>query len=333
MGVFEQMERTIRGTPVRITKGTVVLIVICLGGITFGGYDYVQQSEAVDDAVTVEATIQEASVYQSGSRGSSDYHVQIEFTYRFQGAEYTGDQLFPGSISQSYDTRSAAESAIEPYEPGETVTAYVDPADPSEGFLERQTITGPFEFIAIGGLGLLVTALNAVGARRPGAETGLQPEQKHASSPYQTLFGVDRDTIHSLSTRLLKVAILVLPASVVSVALVLLLAGSGSGYPVRLQVGLTDPVGILLGIAFLAGITLIVSILLYSVWSFTEYRRLRERIPEPRPPSPFKHPTRLVTICIGNYELDTYGKRIQKTGVAFLMVLFFVGALVRILVF
>ena len=327
------MELTIRGTPVRITKGTVILIVICLAGITYGGYDYVQQSAAVDDAVPVEATIEEASVSQSESRGSSDYYVQVAFTYQYQGTAYTGDQLFPGSISRSYDTRSAAESAIEPYEPGETVTAYVDPTDPREGFLERQTITSPFEFIAIGGIGLLVTTLNAVGARRPGAETGLQPEQQHASTQYQTLFGVDRDTVHSLSTRLLKVTILVIPASMVSVVAGLLFTGSGSGEPVDLQVRLTDPVGILLGIVFLAAITLVISVILYSVWSFTEYRRLRERIPKPRPPSPFKHPTRLVTICIGNHELDAYGKRIQKTGVAFLVVLFFLGALTQILVF
>jgi len=327
------MEFTIRGTPVRITKGTVMLIVTCLAGITYGGYDYVQQSAAVDDAVPVEATIEEASVSQSESRGSSDYYVQVAFIYQFQDTQYTGDQLFPGSISRSYDTRSAAESAIEPYEAGETVTAYVDPESPSEGFLKRQTITSPFEFIAIGALVLLVTTLNAVGTRRPGAETELQSVQKHASTRYQTLFGVDRDRVHSFSTRLLMITILVIPVSLVSVVAVLLFAGSGSGYPVHLQARLTDPVGILLGITFLAAITLVVSVLLYSVWSFTEYRRLRERVQEPRPPSPFKHPTRLVTICIGNYDLDAYGKRIQKTGVAFLLVMFFLGVLAQILVF
>ncbi|WP_434523161.1 DUF3592 domain-containing protein [Halorubrum sp. AS12] len=327
------MEFTVRGTPIRVTKGTIIIVLVCLAGITFGGYDYVQQSEAVDDAVTVEATIEEASVSQSESRGSSDYYVQIEFTYQFQGTQYTGDQLFPGSISQSYDTRSDAQSAIEPYEAGETVTAYVDPDNPSEGFLERQTVTSPFEFIAIGGLGLLLTALNAIGARKPGAETGIRSEHEYTSTRYQTLFGVDRGTIHSLSIQLLKIALFVLPASVVSTAAVLLFAGSGSGDPAHLQVELTDPIGVLLGIVFLAVITLVISVLLYSVWSFTEYRRLRERIPEPRPPSPFTHLTRLVTICIGNYELDAYGNRVQKTGVAFLVALFFLGALAQILVF
>jgi len=151
------------------------------------------------------------------------------------------------------------------------------------------------------------------------------------SSRIRSLF--DRGTVHSFSIWLLKIALFVLPASVVSVAALLIFAGSGSGDPVHLQVELTDPVGVLLGIVSLAVITLIISVLLYSVWSFTEYRRLRERIPEPRPPSPFTHLTRLVTICIGNYELDAYGKRIQKTGVAFLVVLFFVGTLAQILIF
>ncbi|MGQ3330469.1 DUF3592 domain-containing protein [Halorubrum sp. FL23] len=327
------MEFTVRGTPVRVTKGTVILVLVCLTGITFGGYDYVQQSEAVDDAVPVEATIEEASVTQSESRGGSEYYVQIEFTYQFQGTQYTGDQLFPGSISQSYDTRSDAQSAIEQYEAGETVTAYVDSADPSGGFLERLTITSPFEFIALGGLGLLITSLNAIGARKPGSETGIRSEHEYSSARYQTLFGVDRETIHSLSIRLLKIALFVLPASVVSVAALLIFSVSGSDYPVNLQVELTDPAGVLLGIVFLAAITLVIAVLLYSVWSFTEYKRLRERIPEPRPPSPFTHLTRLVTICIGNYELDAYGKRIQKTGVAFLVALFFLGALAQMLIF
>ena len=213
------------------------------------------------------------------------------------------------------------------------MTAYVDPDNPSDGFLERQTITSPFEFIAIGGLGLLLTTLNAIGARKPGAETGLRSEHEYTSTRYQTLFGVDRGAVHSLSIRLLKIALFVLPASVVSVAVVLLFAGSGSGDPVHLQVELTDPIGVLLGIVFLVVIALVISVSLYSVWSFTEYKRLRVRIPEPRPPSPFTHPTRLVTICLGNYELDAYGKRIQKTGVAFLVVLFFLGALAQILIF
>ncbi|WP_247010729.1 DUF3592 domain-containing protein [Halorientalis litorea] len=327
------MEFTVRGTPVRLTKGTVIVVLVCLAGITYGGYDYVQQSEAVEDAVPVQATIQEASVSHSESRGASDYYVQVEFTYQFQGEEYTGDQLFPGSFSRSYDTRSDAQAAIESYDVGETVTGYVDPATPSEGFLERQAITSPFEFVALGGVVLLLTTLNAIGARKPGAETGLRTGQKHASGRYETLFGVERDRVHGLSTRLLKIAILVIPASMVGVAGVLLVTGAGSGSPVNVQVGLTDPVGLLLGIFLLAVTTLFVSMVLYSVWSFSEYRRLRERIPEPRPPSPFKHPTRLVTICIGNYELDAYGKRIQKTGFAFLVVFFVVGALAQMVLF
>lgn len=44
------MDFTVRGTPVRVTKGTIIIVLVCLAGITFGGYDYVQQSEAVDDA-------------------------------------------------------------------------------------------------------------------------------------------------------------------------------------------------------------------------------------------------------------------------------------------
>lgn len=109
-------------------------------------------------------------------------------------------------------------------------------------------------------------------------------------------------------------------------------SGSGSG-SAQWRVGLSNPIGVLFGTAFLAEFVLLVSVVLYGIWSFTEYRRLRDRIPEPRPPSPFKHPTRLVTIPMGNYDLDSYGKRVQRTSFAFIVALFFTGAILQLLVF
>ena len=326
------MELSVRGTPIEVTKGTVLLLLIGLALLTYGGYDYVQQSDAVDDAVTVEATVVEASVSESTSGRGVSYHPIVEFTYEYRGTEYTGDQLLPGSIESSYDTRSDAESAVEPYDAGTTVTAYVDPAEPSEGFLERRTSGGPVEFVAIGGVVLLVTGLHAVGARRPGHGTELRPASERESEPYRTLLGVDRDTVHRVSTRLIAAAAAVVPLSLIGIV-VLLLGTSDGGEPVELDVALTDPVGLLFGTATLAVLVLVVSVLLYCVWSYTEYRRLRERIPEPRPPSPFRRPTRLVTVLLGNYDLDSYGQRVQRTGFALLVALSLVGGLLGLLVF
>lgn len=329
------MELSVRDTPIEITIGALILALLALALVGYGGYDYVQQSTAIDNAVEVEATVVETSLTEVDSgRSGINYDATVEFRYRYQGAEYTSDKRFPGSFSKTYNTRSAAESALEPYDGGDTVTAYVDPTAPSEGFLERQTSRGPLHLIAIGSVVLLVISLDAVGARRPGQETELRAASHHEPTRYQTLFGVDRDTVNHVSKRLIKWAVVVLPLSVVGVVAVLLISESGSsGTPEQRQVGLSDPIGLLLAVAFLTVLLLIVSVTLYGIWSFTEYRRLRERIPEPRPPSPFRHPTRLVTILVGNDDLDAYGKRVKRTGFAFVVALFLSGVVLNLLVF
>jgi len=106
------LEFAVRGTLVTVTKGIAILLLVGLAFVTYGGYDYVQQSGAVDDAVSVEATIEKTSISEVGRRGV-DYDVQIEFTYQYHGTEYTSDQLYPGSISETYDTRSEAQSVID----------------------------------------------------------------------------------------------------------------------------------------------------------------------------------------------------------------------------
>lgn len=328
------MELSVRGTPIEITRGTVVVVLVGLAFVTFGGYDYVQQSAAVDDAVPVEATVVETATSQSDGRNGATYHAHVEFTYRYQGTEYTGDQLTPGAVSPSYDSRSEAESALEPYEAGATVTAYVDPADPGDGFLERRTTGAPLVFVAIGGLVLVLTGLNAAGAKNPGQGTELRPASEREPTRYRTLFGVDRDAVNRVSKRLIAASVAAVPVSLIGVAVLLFASQSGSdgGGSSSMQVGLSDPIGLLLVTAFVAALALVASVLLYGVWSFTEYRRLRERIPEPRPPSPFRHPTRLVTILLTNDDLDDYGARVKRTGSVLVVALFLGGVLLELLV-
>lgn len=321
------------GTPIEVTKGTVITILIGLALFTFGGYDYAQQSAAVDDAVSVDATIVESSITQTDGRGI-EYDVHVTYTYYYQGTEYTSDQLFPGDISPLYETRSKAQSVIKPYDSGTTVTAYVDPDDPSEAFLERQTTQGPLIFIAFGGLWILLATLDAIGVQNPGQEIELRPESEYGSTRYQTLFGIDRDTVNHLSKRLAIAALIILPVSLVTAVLLVFASSESADSPSpSMDVELSDPIGVLFVTVFIAILLLIAAALLYGIWSFTEYRRLRERMPEPRPPSPFKHPTRLVTILLANDDLDTYGTRVKRTGFAFGVVIFLIGVLLEILVF
>ncbi|WP_324661925.1 DUF3592 domain-containing protein [Haloarcula sediminis] len=318
------MQFAVRETTVTLTPLMLIAIVLGVGIAGYGGYDYVRQTTAVDDAVAVETTVTDANIERSSGRRLY-YRVTVEHTYRYRGTEYTSKQVFPGRTSPIYTVRADAERVIEPYESNTTTTAYVDPNAPARGFLERQTTLAPFRFVGLGGLVVLLTTLHAVGARDPGQNTELRPASAHEPTRYETLFGVDRGTVCRVSKRLLVVAPATLFVSLVA-TVALLYTAEGS------SVGATDPAGIALLVALVAGFALLVALTLYGIWSFTEYRRLRERIPEPRPPSPFRHPSRLVTILYTSDGLDAYGRRVKLTGFALAVTGLLAGMFAYILV-
>ncbi|WP_135661883.1 DUF3592 domain-containing protein [Halorhabdus rudnickae] len=320
------MQFTVRETQITVTP--LILLAIALGGGVAGyaGYDYIQQSNAVDDAIAVETTVTDTEISKSAGQGIS-YRVSVRHTYQYRGAEYTSEQVFPGSISPMYFARSDAERVIEPYEANETTTAYVDPSSPSVAFLERETTLAPFTFVGFGGLVVVLTMLHAAGAPNPGQNTELRPEREFEPTRDETLFGINRDTVNRLSKRFMIIAPVVLILSLIAMVAFLYTAESSS-----MQASLTDPIVLTVLTAFVAGIALVGALVLYGFWSFTEYRRLRERIPEPRPPSPLRHPSRLVTILYTNDELDTYGRRVKLTGFAFTVAVFLLGVFVSIFV-
>ncbi|PSP16738.1 DUF3592 domain-containing protein [Halobacteriales archaeon QH_10_67_13] len=322
------MQITVRETQVALSWLRVVLVIAAVGLAAFGGYDYLQQTGAIDDAVSVEATVTDAGVEQVDTRRGPEYDPEVEFRYEYGGETHTSDRLNPSSFDRSYETRSAAESAIAGYQPGSVVTAYVDPDAPGTGFLERETtLRGPILFFSIGGIAALVFGLDAVGARKPGRDTELRDETAVDGLPHERLLGLDRDRVHRLSVRLVWGAV----AFGVAAIVLTVVAAAAVGEPSDAEssppeIGLTDPAGIpLLGVA-LAWLGVVCGLVAYGVWSFTEYRRLRARIRAPKPPNPFRHPSRLVTILgTGGDDLDEYGRRVKSTGFAFVFAAFLAG--------
>jgi hypothetical protein len=320
------MQVTVRGTLIAVTPLMLVAIVLGIGVAGYGGYDYIQQSNAVDDAVAVETTVLDAQVSESDGRRLY-YRVTVEHTYQYRGTEYTSERVFPGATSPMYTVRSDAERVIESYEPNATTTAYVDPDAPGRAFLERQTTLAPLKFVGFGALVVLLTTLHAIGPRDPGQSTELLPTSEHEPAHYETLFGVDRNAINRFSKRLLAVAPVVCLTSLGTTVGMVYMTGSSS-----VQVDLTDPVGFALLTASVSALASIVALVPYGAWSFTEYRRIRERIPEPRPPSPFRHPSRLVTILYTSDGLDVYGRRVKLTGFVFTVTGVLIGVFAFIIV-
>jgi hypothetical protein len=306
----------------------VILLTLVLGlGIAgYGGYDYVQQSDAVDDAVAVETTVIDTSISRSDGRHFY-YRISVEHTYEYQGREYTSKRAFPGSTRPIYTIRSDAQRIVEPYEPNETATAYVTPDNPNKAFLERQTTFAPFKFIGFGSFLALLTTLHAIGARDPGRNTGISQTSGREPTRYDAAFGFNRDTLSRVSKRLMLFTPAIFFVSLVTMVALLLNSEGPS-----VQVSVTNPVGFALLAALLSVLGFILGLTLYGIWSFTEYRRLRERIPDPRPSSPFRHPSRLVTIMYSRDDLDAYGRRVKLTGFVFTLVGFFIGVVAIVLV-
>lgn len=145
-------------------RGALVLLVLGCGFAGYGVYDYVQQDDAIEDAVEVDATITDVGVEADSTPGSGDvdYEPTVSFTYEYEGESYTGTRLFPASISPSYDTESAAREVVAAYEEGETVTAYVSPDAPNSAFLRDSTSNSPLLAVGIGGIIALLGGASAL---------------------------------------------------------------------------------------------------------------------------------------------------------------------------
>ncbi|MFW6000117.1 MAG: DUF3592 domain-containing protein [Halorubrum sp.] len=133
-------------------RGAVLMLLIGLAATGYGAYDYTQQSNAVANAVEVDAEITELGVESTSAGGSADvdYRPVVRFTYEYEGTAYESANVFPASITQNYDTESAAREVVADYAVGESATAHVDPSDPDAAFLKSQTSNAPLVAVAVG---------------------------------------------------------------------------------------------------------------------------------------------------------------------------------------
>lgn len=144
---------------------SALILLFGLAMIGYGAYDYLQQSEAMQDAVETSATITESGTEEVlVGRAGTQYEPTATFNYRFQGKSYTSSNVFPTGSSPTYESRSEAEAVLERLERGETVTAYVVPSSPSSAFLKDTPSKIPYTFLGLGGLTVLIGGFNLVKA-------------------------------------------------------------------------------------------------------------------------------------------------------------------------
>lgn len=137
-----------------LTAETVVTSAVAAGlGIVLGwnGWRARQsQREALSGAREVIAEITTADISRSRDSDESageartdyDYVPKLAFEYRFGGEGYESTNKYPPAENITrggQENRKAAEEWLNGYEVGQQVTAYVDPDEPGEAFLEAET--------------------------------------------------------------------------------------------------------------------------------------------------------------------------------------------------
>lgn len=75
------------------------------------------------------------SLTEDGRRGPMMYKEQTSYTYAFNGVDYTGIVVSPGS-SVTSSSRRAVRRWMTPYSDGQLIDVYVNPANPSESVLQ-----------------------------------------------------------------------------------------------------------------------------------------------------------------------------------------------------
>ena len=138
--------------------------------VIFGGFGVVmlyvgvtqllQQRRNLANARRVDATIIHSAVFSSDladtdsrpgrSTSTTTHRPDVRFRYRSSGTQYESELLYPSGIVRAYASASAAAAELAPFPLHATVTAFVDPANPTKGFLIATPSKGPQVFIVLG---------------------------------------------------------------------------------------------------------------------------------------------------------------------------------------
>lgn len=143
-----------------------ILFVVAGVGLAFYGVTgYQNQQSDIQQAVEVEGTVENTDIDEissSSGSGSTSYQYEpvVEYTYTYDGQEYTSESVYPG-LEKQFGSQQGAEEVASQYSSGQETTVYVNQENPSRAFLIREKQSfGPFMMI-IGGIFFVVGGLVA----------------------------------------------------------------------------------------------------------------------------------------------------------------------------
>ncbi|MBN1346408.1 MAG: DUF3592 domain-containing protein [Phycisphaerae bacterium] len=139
--------------------------IIPLTFVGVGTYLVHRQHHKITTCRPVEATVLSTDIKVTQSRNSdgrtsTSYQPIVVYRYEVDGRTYTCDAVTPLAESAS---RSWANEIVNKYKKGREVTAYYDPKEPAEAFLEKQYSFFPYMFILFPMLFFAVAAGVGVG--------------------------------------------------------------------------------------------------------------------------------------------------------------------------
>lgn len=117
-------------------------------------------------------TILSSDVVEHRGRDGATYEIAIRYRYEFGGKTYTGERYSFFSVPSS--GRAGKERVVRRYPPGLETVCYLNPADPSEATLVRESTGGiaagllalPFVLVGAGGLWYALVGAPRARARR-----------------------------------------------------------------------------------------------------------------------------------------------------------------------
>lgn len=120
------------------------------------------QRLAIRRAEQTTGTVERAVIQPVRSGQSKGYVPVVEYEYQTPFERLTGDAVYPGGnrFTKQFGTKSAAQTAIEPYDVDSQTTVYYDPDNPSHSFLDPEPQTAGD--VARFGLGIASIALGIV---------------------------------------------------------------------------------------------------------------------------------------------------------------------------
>lgn len=142
----------------------IIFMIFPLIFMGVGGYLANKQASMIARAIPTQALIISKRIESSrDSDGNTNYKPLVSFSFEFEGQAHSAENVhvIPMSSGQRWANR-----VLDRYPIGETVTAWVDPQDPSDSFLDRTPGFAPYIFVMFPmiffalGSGMVVSALS-----------------------------------------------------------------------------------------------------------------------------------------------------------------------------